>query len=38
MMRDKGVRLLAVIDDGQIVGMLCIADIFSHQLNMINGD
>ena len=38
MMRDKGVRHLAVIDDGQIVGMLCIADILSHQLNMINGD
>ena len=37
-MRDKGVRLLAVIDDGQIVGMLCNANIFSHQLNMINGD
>ncbi|KMP10462.1 hypothetical protein UR09_06160 [Candidatus Nitromaritima sp. SCGC AAA799-A02] len=37
-MREKGIRHLAVTEEDEIIGMLCIADVLSHQLSVVRGE
>ena len=38
IMREDGIRHLAVTDNGEVAGMLCIADILAYQLSVVSGD
>ncbi len=38
IMREDGIRHLAVTDNGEVIGMLCIADVLAYQLSVVSGD